>query len=135
MNCEANRVPTGTGWTDEQTEALVGQLLRWGVTCAAVIVMAGAAVYLVRHGLQPANYRVFGGEPSDLREWRGIIHEALHGRGRAIIQFGLLVLLLTPVARVLFAAFAFVMERDWFYFGVSIFVFLVLFYSMAGSGL
>jgi len=46
-----------------------------------------------------------------------------------------LVLLLTPVARVLFAAFAFVMERDWFYFGVSIFVFLVLFYSMAGSGL
>lgn len=122
-------------WTDQKTEALVGQLLRAGVTSAAVIVMAGAAVYLVRHGLQPANYRVFKGEPTDLREWRGIIHEALRGRGRGIVQMGLLVLLLTPVARVLFAAFAFAMERDWFYVAVSSFVFLVLLYSMWGSGL
>jgi uncharacterized membrane protein len=122
-------------WTDQKTEELVGQLLRAGVTSAAVIVMAGAAVYLARHGLQPANYRVFKGEPTDLREWRGIIHEALRGRGRGIVQMGLLVLLLTPVARVLFAAFAFAMERDWFYVAVSSFVFLVLLYSMWGSGL
>ena len=126
---------TATGWTDQKTEELVGQLLRWGVTSAAVVVLAGAVLFLFRHGLQPANYRVFAGEPSDLREWRGIIHEALHGRARAIVQLGLLVLLLTPVARVVFAAFAFAMERDWFYVGVSAFVFLVLLYSMAGSGL
>lgn len=126
---------TESTWTDEKTEELVGKLLRWGVTSAAVIVLAGATVYLLGHGLQPANYRVFAGEPSDMREWRGIIHEAIQGRGRAIIQLGLLVLLLTPVARVVFAAFAFAMERDLFYVGVSIFVFLVLLYSMAGSGL
>jgi uncharacterized membrane protein len=123
------------GWTDQKTEELVGQLLRFGVTAAATIVLAGAAIYLVRHGFQPANYRVFKGEPSDLRSWRGIVHEALHARGRGIMQLGLLVLLLTPVARVVFAGFAFAMERDWFYVGVSAFVFLVLLYSMAGSGL
>lgn len=123
------------GWTDQKTEELVGQLLRFGVTSAATIVVAGAAIYLVRHGFQPANYRVFKGEPSDLRSWRGIVHEALHARGRGIMQLGLLVLLLTPVARVVFAGFAFAMERDWFYVGVSAFVFLVLLYSMAGSGL
>jgi uncharacterized membrane protein len=122
-------------WTDQKTEELVGQLLRFGVTSAAVIVLAGGAVYLMRHGLQPTNYRVFAGEPSDLRQWRGIVHEALHGRGRGIIQLGLLVLLLTPVARVVFAGFAFVMERDWLYVAVSVFVFLVLLYSMAGSGI
>lgn len=126
---------TETAWTDQRTEELVGQLLRWGVTSAAAIVLGGAVVFLVRHGFQSANYRVFAGEPSDLREWRGIIYEALHGRGRAIIQLGLLVLLLTPVARVVFAAFAFAMERDWLYVAVSLFVFLVLLYSMAGSGL
>ena len=125
---------TRSDWTDQKTEELVGQLLRAGVTSAAVIVLAGAAVYLVRHGLQPANFRVFKGEPTDLREWRGIIREAMHGRGRGIMQMGLLVLLLTPVARVLFAAYAFVMERDWFYVAVSLFVFLVLLYSMWGSG-
>ena len=123
------------GWTDQKTEELVGQLLRFGVTSAATIVVAGAAIYLVRHGFQPANYRVFKGEPSDLRSWRGIVHEALHARGRGIMQLGLLVLLLTPVARVVFAGFAFAMERDWLYVGVSAFVFLVLLYSMAGSGL
>jgi uncharacterized membrane protein len=135
MKVGANSVQDEVGWTDEKTEELVGELLRWGVTSAAVIVLSGAAVYLFRHGLQPANYRVFAGEPSDMREWRGIIYEATHGRGRAIIQLGLLVLLLTPVARVVFAAFAFAMERDWFYVGVSVFVFLVLLYSMAGSGI
>jgi len=135
MNSGASEVQTRTVWTDEKTERLVGHLLRWGVTSAAVIVLLGALVYLVRHGLGPANYRVFAGEPSDLREWRGIVHEAMHGRGRGVMQMGLLVLLLTPVARVLFAAFAFAMERDWFYVAVSVFVFLVLFYSMAGSGL
>jgi len=124
-----------TEWTDQRTEELVGQLLRAGVTSAAVLVVAGAAVFLVRHGFQPANYRVFAGEPTDLRSWRGILHEALHARGRGIMQLGLLVLLLTPVARVVFAAFAFAMERDWLYVAVSTFVFLVLLYSMAGSGL
>ena len=126
---------TQVAWTDQKTEELVGQLLRFGVTTAAVLVVAGAAIFLVRHGLQPANYRVFKGEPTDLREWRGIIQAAMHARGRGIIQLGLLVLLLTPVARVVFAAFAFGMERDWFYVAVSIFVFLVLLYSMAGSGM
>lgn len=126
---------TKTEWTDEKTEALVGQLLRFGVTAAAFIVVVGGAIYLGRHGFEPSSYRVFKGEPSDLRGWRGIMHEAFRIRGRGIIQLGLLVLLLTPVARVLFAAFAFVMERDWFYVGVSVFVFLVLLYSMAGSGM
>ena len=129
------QIESPAAWTDQKTEGLIGELLRAGVTAAAVIVVAGAAVFLFRHGLQPANYRVFAGEPSDLREWRGIIHEASHGRGRGIMQFGLLVLLLTPVARVVFAAFAFAMERDWLYVAVSTFVFLVLLYSMAGSGL
>jgi uncharacterized membrane protein len=126
---------TPGAWTDQKVENLVGELLRWGVTSAAVIVLAGAVVYLVRHGLEPANYRVFAGEPSDLRQWRGIVQEARHGSGRGILQLGLLVLLLTPVARVVFAGFAFAMERDWLYVAVSVFVFLVLLYSMAGSGM
>ena len=95
--------------------------------------LAGGAIFLVRHGLQPANYRVFAGEPTDLRQWTGIVRESFHLRGRGVIQLGLLLLLATPVTRVAFAAFAFAMERDWLYVGVSTFVFLVLLYSLAGS--
>jgi uncharacterized membrane protein len=120
-------------WTDQKVEVIIGNLLRAGVTLAAWVVLAGGAIFLVRHGLQAANYRVFAGEPTDLRQWTGIVRESLHLRGRGVIQLGLLLLLATPVTRVAFAAFAFAMERDWLYVGVSTFVFLVLLYSLAGS--
>jgi uncharacterized membrane protein len=122
-------------WTDEKTELLIARLLRFGVFAAGTVVMIGGALFLVRHGLSPANYRVFAGEPTDLKQWRGIIRAAMALQGRGIIQLGLLLLLLTPVARVLFSAIAFVRERDWLYVAVSTFVFLILLYSMAGSGL
>jgi len=121
-------------WTDQKVELIIGNLLRAGVSVAAVVVLIGGLIFLVRHGLQPANYRVFAGEPSDLRHWNGIAWSSVHLRGRGIIQLGLVLLLATPVTRVAFAAFAFAMERDWLYVGVSTFVFLVLLYSMLGSG-
>jgi uncharacterized membrane protein len=121
-------------WTDQKVETIIGNLLRAGVSLAAIVVLIGGSIFLVRHGLEPANYRVFAGEPSDLRHWDGIAWSSLRLRGRGIIQLGLLFLLATPVTRVAFAAFAFAMERDWLYVAVSIFVFLILLYSLLGSG-
>jgi uncharacterized membrane protein len=83
--------------------------------------------------LSHANYHAFVGEPTDLRSWMRILHSALNLRGRGIIQLGLLLLIATPVARVAFAAFAFAVERDWLYVGISTFVLLVLLYSLLGS--
>jgi uncharacterized membrane protein len=37
------------------------------------------------------------------------------GRGRALIQLGLLLLIATPVCRVAFSIFAFARQRDWLY--------------------
>jgi len=119
-------------WTDQKVETIIGNLLRAGVSLAAVVVLLGGTIFLVRHGLEPANYRVFVGEPSDLRHWSGIAWSSFHLRGRGIIQLGLVFLLATPVTRVAFAALAFAMERDWLYVAVSIFVFLILIYSMVG---
>jgi len=121
-------------WTDQKVETIIGNLLRAGVSLAAIVVLIGGSIFLVRHGLEPAKYRVFAGEPSDLRHWDGIAWSSLRLRGRGIIQLGLLFLLATPVTRVAFAAFAFAMERDWLYVAVSIFVFLILLYSLLGSG-
>jgi uncharacterized membrane protein len=99
------------------------------------VVLTGGAVFLVHHGFEPANYRVFAGEPSDLRNWKGILHAALALRGRGIIQLGLLMLIATPVARVAFSVFAFVLERDRLYVGVATLVLIVLFYSLLGSAI
>jgi uncharacterized membrane protein len=121
-------------WTDQKVELIIANLLRAGVTLSGLVVLTGGVIFLARHGKEPAGYHVFAGEPSDLRNWKGILHAALALRGRGIIQLGLLMLIATPVARVAFSVFAFVLERDWLYVGVSSFVLAVLLYSLVGSG-
>lgn len=122
-------------WTDQKVEVIIANLLRAGVSSSAAVVFTGGVVFLARHGFEPANYRVFVGEPSELRNWKGILHEALEFRARGIIQLGLLLLIATPVARVAFSVFAFVLERDWLYVAIASFVLIILLYSLLGSAI
>ena len=85
------------GWTEHEVELLLGRLLQVGVAISAAVVLAGGAVYLVRHGGARPHYGRFVGEPAELRSVTGILHAAAAGRGRAVIQLGLLLLLATPV--------------------------------------
>jgi uncharacterized membrane protein len=126
----------GSGrWTDEQVEQVIGNLLRAGVLTAAAVVLGGAIVYLSRHGTEPASekYRVFQGEPADLRNPFGVVADALGLKGRGIIQLGILLLIATPVARVLFSVFAFARERDFIYVVVTLLVLAILLYSLFNS--
>lgn len=120
-------------WTDERVEAIVGNLLRAGVVIAAAVVALGGAIFLARHGREIPHYRVFAGEPTDLRTVSGILTEALTVRGRNIIQLGLLLLIATPVTRVAFSVVAFALERDRLYVIVTLIVLAVLLFSLAGG--
>jgi uncharacterized membrane protein len=122
-------------WTDQKIEVIIANLLRIGVSAAAAIVVGGGLVFLVRHGTAPVRYGSFAGEPANLTHWKGILHAAFSLRARGIIQLGLLILIATPVARVGFSVFAFVLERDWLYVTVASFVLIVLLYSLLGSAL
>ena len=119
-------------WNDQKIEDIIGNLLRIGVGTAAAVVLVGAAAYLVRHGFGHANYRVFRGEPSDLRTLRGIVRAALSLHPRGIIQLGLVLLIATPVARVAFSVFAFAVERDRMYMVFTLMVLGILILSLAG---
>jgi len=59
-------------------------------------VLAGGVIFLSRHGIEATNYRVFRGEPAELRHIRGIFRGVLVLHSRAIIQLGLLILISTP---------------------------------------
>jgi uncharacterized membrane protein len=120
-------------WTEQQIEKIVGNLLRIGVILAAVVVFAGGALYLIRAEATSADYRVFHGEPADLRSVSGIVTDALALQSRGIIQLGLLLLVATPVARVAFSAFAFAQQRDRIYVIVTLSVLAVLLYSLIGG--
>ena len=120
-------------WTDQGIEQVLGNLLRAGVLFSAFVVSIGAIIYLLRHGHAPVDYRIFRGEPADLRGLRGIVRDSLAIRGRAIIQFGLLLLIATPVVRVAVSIVGFAKERDGMYVVFTLTVFSVLLYSLLGS--
>ncbi len=120
-------------WTDQRIENILGNLLRAGVLLSALVVSIGGFIYLLRHGHSPMDFRVFRGEPADLRDVRGIVRNTLALRGRGIIQLGLLLLIATPVARVAFSIFGFAEERDRMYVVFTVIVFSILLYSLIGS--
>jgi len=122
----------GGAWNDHRIEQGIGQLLRVGVGLAAALVCAGGALYLIRHGRELVDYRVFRGERADLRSLRGILAGAHELQGRDVIQLGLLALLATPVARVAFSVVAFAFERDRLYVGITLVVLAILLASVAG---
>jgi len=120
-------------WTDKRIENILGNLLRAGVVFSAVIVFCGAVVYLARHGRAHADYRVFQGEPSELRSVPGIVRDAVDVSGRGIIQLGLLFLIATPVARVIFSIWGFAAEHDRMYVVFTVIVLAILIFSLVGS--
>ena len=120
------------GWDDQRIEVIIGGLLRTGVILAGAVVLFGAVVYLARHGGEAPSYAVFRGEPASLKSPSAIVHGALSISGRAIIQLGLLLLIATPVARVLFSAIAFAIERDYMYVIITLVVLAILLYSLFG---
>ena len=123
------------GWSDNRLELIIGNLLRAGVLTAAVVVLVGGAMYLFRYGATVPHYRIFHGEPADLRGVSGILTDAWSLRSRGVIQLGLLLLIATPVARVIFSLIAFALERDLTYVVVTLIVLAVLLYSLAGGSL
>ena len=122
-------------WSDEQVEKIVGILLRSGVIAAAIVVLAGGIIYLIRYSTNLPDYSVFQGEPAEFRSVGGIITAAFTFRSRGLIQLGLLLLIATPVARVAFSIFAFALQRDRIYIVITLIVLGVLLYSLAGGGL
>ena len=121
-------------WDDQKIELALGNLLRVGVLLAGFVVFCGGCIYLMRHWNAPADYHIFRGEPSDYRTVTGIIRDLLNLRGRGMIQFGLLLLIATPIARVAFSVWGFAAERDRMYTVFTLIVLASLLFSLLGSG-
>jgi uncharacterized membrane protein len=123
-------IPNTSDVDDSKLDGQIGLLLRIGMLSAAFVILVGGILFLVSQGHTTLDYHVFHGEPENLKKFSEILSGALHGHDRAIIQLGLVILIATPVARVLFSAFAFLKAKDYLYVGISGFVFLVLMYSL-----
>jgi uncharacterized membrane protein len=107
-------------------------VLRWITVVAGVVILVGGVLLLLRHGNAPTAFHTFMGEPDSLRSVPQIAMGALQGHALAIVQLGILLLIITPVLRVLFVGIGYLIERDWMYVTVAGIVLAVLGSSLLG---
>jgi len=115
---------------DADMQLVIGWVLRIGVFLSMSVVFLGGIIYLYRHGHELPGHTTFTGIPAFLQTGGGIIDGIINMRGRAIIQLGIILLIATPIARVLFSAVGFVLEKDYLYVGISILVLAIIVASM-----
>jgi len=122
--------PNSQHWNDGKMRDIIGTLLRIGVFTAALLVILGGGLFFIQHPNEVFDYTTFKGEPARFREVHLILKESFNLRGRDIIQLGLLVLIATPVARVIFSLIGFLIEKDWIYVALTSIVLLILSFSL-----
>ena len=116
--------------SDPVLENLIGNLLRSGVLLAAAIVFIGGVMYLAHSGHELVHYSAFQPAAGELRFINSIVHGAFDLQSGAVIQLGVVLLIITPIARVALAMVGFWLERDRLYTAVSAIVLAVLFVSL-----
>ncbi|HEY5464232.1 MAG TPA: DUF1634 domain-containing protein [Hanamia sp.] len=116
--------------TDNDIESVMGTLLITGVIISATLILIGGVYYLSQMGFSKPHYTTFNGEPSHLRSVKQIINGVIHFDSLSIIQFGILLLIATPISRVIFSVIGFLFEKDYLYVIISLIVLGIIAYSI-----
>jgi len=119
---------------DQTLEIIIGHTLRIGVVTAAVIVLIGGVLYLVENRSAVPRYHTFHAATTRADNLSGIVRNIHALNSLGIIQLGLLVLIATPILRVIFSVGAFALERDALYVVATLIVLMVLLYSLFAKG-
>ena len=121
---------SGHAPAEERVEQMVGNLLRIGVLFAAAVTLLGGIAFMIHHGALTPDHSVFRGQPEMLSSLTGVLAGAIALEPAAIVQLGIVLLIATPVARVLLTLIAFAIQRDWMYVLISAIVLVLLAYSL-----
>ncbi|WP_129716296.1 DUF1634 domain-containing protein [Pedobacter sp. SYP-B3415] len=118
---------------DKDIQVIIGTLLRTGVYTSLGIVLLGGIIFMVSHARQPVDYSIFRAQGPRLASIGGILRGVLTLDGMAVIQFGILLLIFTPIARVVFSIFSFLIERDYLYVAIGLLILTIIGISMNGG--
>ncbi len=114
---------------DLKMEMAVSRMLLAGVSLAACVVLAGWILYLWQaHGVMP-DYHHFHGVPSPADRLAPVLEGIRHFDSRSIIRLGILLLVATPIMRVVFCVYSFAAQKDKVYVLISTIVLSVLLYG------
>lgn len=115
---------------ETKLDIAVGHALRIGVSLAAIVVLAGWIVMLVHSNGSVPDFREFHGSPVLLTHPASIFGGKYGAASERTIMAGILLLIATPLARVIMCLVGFAIEKDRLYVLVSGIVLAVLLYSL-----
>lgn len=130
----SGRPPPERARSDARMSRLVALVLRGGVLLAAAVTAVGGLGLLVRHGGEVPDYRVFRGEEAPYRTVAEIARGVEDFSMPAIISLGIVLLIATPVARVMLTLGGFIAQRDRVYIAITGLVLLILASSLLFGG-
>lgn len=124
-------------YSDDKLETLISYTLRSGVIAAGSLGILGGILFFATHPQIPgfASFHgttlPFHSPASIVRQAFGAPGESLQLRGLSIAQTGIMLLLATPVIRVIFSIVGFAAEKDHAYVLITCIVLLALSISIA----
>lgn len=120
-------------FADKDIQVILGTLLRTGVIASMTIVFIGAVIYLSVYAGEKVDYSHFSSSKTPYSSIPAIFHGLSTLDSKAIIQFGTLLLIFTPVTRIVFSIFSFLIERDYLYVLIGLFVLCVILISLSNK--
>ena len=97
------------------TRPVVSAFLRYGVMISAIVLIAGLGLLLGRRGFHAFVFMptVRAPENTNLNSLRAILHQLLPPTSEAVLESGILLLIVMPVFAVGTSAISFAIEGDW----------------------
>jgi len=118
----------------EAMNVVIGKVLRYGVLLSGIIILLGTIGLVFSSGLSDISGALTYGEqvPHDNINvsLAGMIHGLVTFSAFSWIELGVIVLIATPVSRVVISVFLFAAERDRLYVLITAAVLVLLLFSM-----
>lgn len=122
----------------DSMNTIISKVLRYGVLLSSAVIVVGTALLVARDGFsQVASFLTYN--PRQVPHgifpvsFGGLVGGLGRGSPIAIIELGVLVLLATPVSRVLFSIFLFAAEHNRTYVYITLTVLVLLLFSILAT--
>lgn len=117
---------------DKDISLIIGHILRWGVYLSLSVAVIGGIIYLTTQGGQASiRHDLFVEKDENLLNLvKDVFKGVSHGDGLSIVELGILLLIATPLTRVIFSLWAFNQEKDRMYVVITLLVLMIIFISI-----
>ena len=114
-------------------QLIMGNLLRIGVVLSMAVVFVGGVIYLWGFGQLKADYSEFVLDEAGFFSLASIWTGMMDFNGKAIIQLGIMLLIFTPISRVILAVIGFILERDYLYVLIGLLILAIILFSLSNK--